>query len=158
VDVCALSERVDEERIGELAAHADVVLDGSDNFATRHAVNRVCVRQRKPLVSGAAVRFDGQVAVFDMRRDDAPCYACLFPEAGENEDAPCALMGVFAPVTGIIGTIQAAEALKLLAEVGEVLSGRLLLVDALTMQLRTIRLTKDPACATCGAGPEGVSR
>ena len=149
VRVVALTERLTESRIAQLAAEADVVLDGSDNFATRHAVNRACILHRKPLVSGAAVRFDGQVAVFDLRRDDAPCYACLFPEAGENEETPCAVMGVFAPITGIIGTIQAAEALKLLAVAGEVLSGRLLLVDALTMQLRTVRLAKDPACVAC---------
>jgi molybdopterin/thiamine biosynthesis adenylyltransferase len=149
VRVVALSERLAESRIAQLAAQADVILDGSDNFATRHAVNRACLLHRKPLVSGAAVRFDGQVAVFDLRRDDAPCYACLFPEAGENEETPCAVMGVFAPITGIIGTIQAAEALKLLAVAGEVMSGRLLLVDALTMQLRTVRLAKDPACAAC---------
>ncbi|MDB5922109.1 MAG: adenylyltransferase [Betaproteobacteria bacterium] len=157
VEVVAVTERAGEDRIAELVADADVVLDGSDNFATRNAVNRACVLHRKPLVSGAAVRFDGQVAVFDMRRDDAPCYACLFPDAGENEDTPCAIMGVFAPVTGIIGTIQAAEALKLLAGAGEVLAGRLLLVDALTMQLRTIRLSKDPACAVCAKAPEGMS-
>ncbi len=149
VEVVALAERLDEQRIFELAAQADVVLDGSDNFATRHAVNRACVHHRKPLVSGAAVRFDGQVAVFDMRRADAPCYACLFPESGENEDVRCAVMGVFAPITGIIGTIQAAEALKLLAGAGEPLTGRLLLVDALTMELRTIRLKKDPECQAC---------
>ena len=154
VRVVALTERLGEDRIAQLVMEADVVLDGSDNFATRHAVNRACVVHRKPLVSGAAVRFDGQVAVFDMRRDDAPCYACLFPEAGENEDTPCAVMGVFAPITGIIGTIQAAEALKLLMAAGDVLSGRLLLVDALTMQLRTIRLVKDPACAACAARPK----
>jgi adenylyltransferase/sulfurtransferase len=150
VEVIALTERVGEERLAALAADADVVLDGSDNFATRHAVNRACVKHRKPLVSGAAVRFDGQVAVFDMRRDEAPCYACLFPEAGENDDTPCAIMGVFAPITGIVGTIQAAEALKLLIGTGELLAGRVLLLDALTMQIRTIRLKKDPACATCG--------
>jgi adenylyltransferase/sulfurtransferase len=157
VEVVAVTERVGEDRIAQLTRQADVVLDGSDNFATRHAVNRACVRYRKPLVSGAAVRFDGQVAVFDMRRDDAPCYACLFPEVGENEDTPCAVMGVFAPITGIIGTIQAAEALKLLAGMGELLTGRLLLVDALTMQLRTIRLSKDPACAVCAQGCEAPS-
>ena len=150
VDVTALTERVGEEKIAALTEHADVVLDGSDNFATRHAVNRACVRHRKPLVSGAAVRFDGQVAVFDMRRDDAPCYACLFPETGENEDMPCAIMGVFAPITGIVGTVQAAEALKLLAGIGETLAGRLLLIDALTMQLRTVRLSQDAACLVCG--------
>jgi molybdopterin/thiamine biosynthesis adenylyltransferase len=149
VEVITVPERVAESRIGELATTADVVLDASDNFATRHAVNRACVRARKPLVSGAAVRFDGQVAVFDMRSEEAPCYACLFPEQGENEDMPCSIMGVFAPVTGIIGTIQAAEALKLLAGIGESLNGRLLLVDALTMELRTIRFNKDRACCVC---------
>jgi molybdopterin/thiamine biosynthesis adenylyltransferase len=154
VEVIALTERVDEERIATLAAGADVVLDGSDNFATRHAVNRACVALRKPLVSGAAVRFDGQVSVFDMRHADAPCYACLFPEAGESVDTPCAIMGVFAPITGIVGTIQAAEALKLLAGIGELLAGRVLLIDALTMQLRTIRLKKDPACEVCGGGAQ----
>ena len=149
VEVVALAERLDAARIYELTAGADVVLDGSDNFATRHAVNRACVRHRKPLVSGAAVRFDGQVAVFDMRREGAPCYACLFPEGGESEDVRCAVMGVFAPITGIVGTVQAAEALKLLAGAGETLAGRLLLVDALAMELRTIKLTRDPDCPVC---------
>ena len=149
VEVIAVTERVGEERIRALAADSDVVIDASDNFATRHAINRACVELHKPLVSGAAVRFDGQVAVFDLRREDAPCYACLFPEAGENEDMPCAVMGVFAPITGIIGTVQAAEALKLLLGIGELLNGRLLLIDALTMDLRTIRLKKDPACPVC---------
>ena len=158
VEVVAIAERVGDDALAVLAAQADVVLDGSDNFATRHAVNRACVRQRKPLVSGAAVRFDGQVSVFDLRRDEAPCYACLFPEAGENEDMRCAIMGVFAPITGMIGTIQAAEALKILMETGEALSGRLLLVDALTMQLRTIRFKKDPACAVCSSGQRSGQR
>jgi adenylyltransferase/sulfurtransferase len=142
---------VDERRIVELAARHDVVIDGSDNFATRHAVNRACVRLGKPLVSGAAVRFDGQVAVFDLRRPDSACYACLFPEEGETEDVRCAVMGVFSPLTGIIGSIQAAETLKLLVGAGETLAGRLLLLDALAMQIRTIRLQKDPACAVCRA-------
>ena len=152
VDVVPIVERVQGERLSQLVSEADVVLDGSDNFATRHAVNRACVANRKPLVSGAAVRFDGQVSVFDMRREDAPCYACLFPEGGESEDLPCSIMGVFAPITGIVGTIQAAEALKLLAQTGELLAGRVLLIDALAMQLRTIKLKKDPACAVCGPG------
>ena len=150
VRVAALAERVDERRLEALAADADVVVDGSDNFATRHAANRVCVRLRKPLVSGAAVRFDGQVAVFDLRASGAPCYSCLFPEHGESEDVRCAVMGVFAPLTGIVGSIQAAEALKLLTDTGETLAGRLLLLDALTMQVRTIRLTRDPSCPVCG--------
>lgn len=149
VKVSALAERVDEKRLETLVAQTDVVLDGSDNFATRHAVNRVCVRLRTPLVSGAAVRFDGQVAVFDPRAADSPCYACLFPEHGESEDVRCAVMGVFAPLTGIVGSIQAAEALKLLAGAGETLVGRLLLLDALAMEVRTIKLAKDPACPVC---------
>jgi adenylyltransferase/sulfurtransferase len=151
VRVTPLPERVDGKRLEALAAQADVVIDGSDNFATRHAVNRACVRTKKPLVSGAAVRFDGQVAVFDLRAPGAPCYACLFPESGENEDVRCAVMGVFAPLTGIVGSIQAAEALKLITGSGETLAGRLLLLDALTMQVRTITLRKDPACPVCGA-------
>ena len=151
VVVTALPERVDERRLEALVGDADVVVDGSDNFATRHAVNRVCARLRKPLVSGAAVRFDGQVAVFDLRAADAPCYACLVPEHGENEDVRCALMGVFAPLTGIVGSLQAAEALKLLTGAGETLTGKLLLLDALAMQVRVIRLKKDPACAVCGS-------
>ncbi len=156
VEVVALAERVDERRIEELAVRHDVVIDGSDNFATRHAVNRVCVRLGKPLVSGAAVRFDGQVAVFDLRRPDSACYACLFPEAGEAEDVRCAVMGVFAPLTGIIGSIQAAETLKLLSGAGETLAGRLLLLDALAMQIRTIRLQRDPACPVCRAVARSV--
>ncbi len=150
VEVAAVAERVDEKRLETLGAQHDVVVDGSDNFATRHAVNRVCVRLKKPLVSGAAVRFDGQVAVFDLRAADSPCYACLFPEHGESEDVRCAVMGVFAPLTGIVGSIQAAEALKLLTGAGETLVGRLLLLDALTMQVRVIKLAKDPGCAVCG--------
>ena len=147
VQVIPINERLTAERIEALAASADVVLDGSDNFATRHAVNRACVRLGKPLVSGAAIRFDGQVAVFDAR--SGGCYACLFPETAENDEVRCAVMGVFAPLTGIVGTLQAAEALKLLAKTGEVLAGRLLLIDALTTELRTIRFSKDPECAVC---------
>ena len=150
IEVAALPERVDSARLESLVREADVVLDGSDNFATRHAINRACALQKKPLVSGAAVRFDGQVAVFDLRQPGAPCYACLFPEGGETEEVRCAVMGVFAPLTGIVGTIQAAEALKVLTGAGETLAGRLLLIDALAMQLRTISLKKDPACPVCG--------
>jgi adenylyltransferase/sulfurtransferase len=107
------------------------------------------VRHRKPLVSGAAVRFDGQVSVFDLRDETGPCYHCLFPENAELEEVRCAMMGVFAPLTGIIGTVQAAEALKLLAGVGETLNGRLMILDALAMQWRTIKLAKDPSCPVC---------
>jgi len=149
IEVSAICERVEGERLAELVAGADVVLDCSDNFATRHAVNRACVKYRKPLVSGAGVRFDGQVSVFDLRHGDAPCYSCLFPEDTEPEETRCAVMGVFAPLTGIIGTVQAAEALKLLAGAGESLNGRLLLLECLSMEWRSVRLSKDPACKVC---------
>ncbi len=149
ITVTPLPERLEGERMNELVATADVVIDGSDNFATRHALNKACVRHGKPLVSGAAVRFDGQVSVFDFRNRHAACYACLFPEEGANEDMPCAVMGVFAPVTGIVGTIQAAEALKVIAGIGETLSGRLLLLDALTMQIRIVKLSRDAQCKVC---------
>jgi adenylyltransferase/sulfurtransferase len=147
--VTALAERVAGARLEALVSEADVVVDGCDNFVTRHAVNRACVRQRKPLVSGAAVRFDGQVTVFDLRERDSPCYHCLFAEAGENEDVRCAVMGVFAPLVGIVGSIQAAEALKIVTGTGEPLVGRLLLIDALGMQMRTVNFAKDNACAVC---------
>ncbi len=150
VEVIALTTRVSDAELDDLARDATVVLDCSDNFATRHAVNRACVRHRRPLVSGAAIRFDGQLAVFDLARAESPCYACLFPE-GDGEDELCAVMGVFAPVTGIIGTLQAAEALKLAAGTGESLCGRLLLLDALTMSIRTLAVPRDPQCAVCGA-------
>ena len=153
VEIVAIPERVDESRIAELTAEADVVLDGSDNFQTRHAVNRACVRLRKPLVSGAAVRFDGQVAVFDMRQPEAPCYACLFPESGDQEEVRCAVMGVFAPLVGIIGCIQAAETLKLLLGSDQSLTGHLLLLDGLSMAQRTIKVSKDPACLVCRSEP-----
>jgi len=154
VEVSAIPERLEGERLAQLVASADVVLDCSDNFATRHAVNRACVKYRKPLVSGASVRFDGQVSVFDLRLDEAPCYNCLFPEDTEPEEMRCAVMGVFAPLTGIIGTVQAAEALKLLAGTGESLNGRLLLLDCLRMEWRSVKLSKDPACKVCAASTE----
>ena len=151
--VVALRERLEGERLDAEIAAATVVLDCCDNFATRHAVNRACVRHRKPLVSGAAIRFDGQISVFDQRMPDSPCYHCLFPEGDGVEEVRCAVMGVFAPLTGIIGTMQAAEALKIVAGVGETLNGRLLLFDALATEWRSIELAKDPACAVCGQVP-----
>ncbi len=149
VNVAPLQRRLEGEELDRLVAEASVVLDCSDNFATRHAVNRACVRHRRPLVSGAAVRFDGQVSVFDLRDDLSPCYQCLFPENAELEEMRCAVMGIFAPLTGIIGAVQAAEALKLLAGAGDTLKGRLLILDALAMQWRTVKLAKDPSCAVC---------
>jgi len=149
VEVTPLAQRVDAAALGPLVREASVVLDCSDNFVTRHATNLACVTYRKPLVSGAAIRFDGQLAVFDLRQNDSPCYACLFPP-GDDEDELCSIMGVFAPLTGIIGTMQAAEALKLAADIGESLHGRLLMLDALTMRWHSVRITRDLACPVCG--------
>src|SRR5687767_944349 len=149
VEVIALAERVGEEAISVLAAQADVVLDGSDNFATRHAVNRACVQQRKPLVSGAAVRFDAQLMVFDLSAPNSPCYSCLFPEDAQVEEVQCSTMGVFAPLTGVIGAMQAMEAIKLIAGVGE--SQSLQILDAKSAQWRSVRVKKDPACRVCSA-------
>ncbi len=149
VSVIALNERVDETRLLELAEQADVVLDCSDNFATRYALNRVCVQLKKPLVSGAATRFNGQVTVFDLRQPQSPCYHCLYPEQAGAEETRCAVMGVFAPLVGIIGSLQAAEALKLLLGAGTSLCGKLLLLDALHMELRTVKLGRDKTCPAC---------
>lgn len=148
--VVAITERLEDQRLDDEVARADVVLDCSDNFATRHAVNRACVRHKVPLVSGAAIRFDGQVALFDARREDSPCYHCLFPDGQDVEEVRCAVMGVFAPLTGIIGAVQAAEALKILIGCGTSLAGRLLLLDGLDMAWREIRVPRDPECAVCG--------
>jgi len=149
VRVIALNERVNEARLPDLVAQADVVLDCSDNFATRYALNRACLQKKKPLVSGAATRFDGQVTVFDMRHAHSPCYHCLYPEQSEAEETRCAVMGVFAPLVGIIGSLQAAEALKLLLETGTSLCGKLLVFNLLDMELRSVKLHKDKACPVC---------
>ncbi|TMG84922.1 MAG: molybdopterin-synthase adenylyltransferase MoeB [Betaproteobacteria bacterium] len=150
VRVVAVPVRAGDTELASLAAGADIVIDCSDNFATRHAINRACVHAGKPLVSGAAIRFDGQVAVFDMRDPESPCYHCLFGEGDEFEETRCATLGVFAPLVGIVGATQAAEALKVIGGVGQTLVGRLLLVDALTMEWRELRVLKDPECAVCG--------
>ncbi len=152
VMVIALEARAAGPMLDELVAGADVILDCCDNFTTRHDLNRACVKYRKPLVSGAAIRFDGQVSVFDLRKPDAPCYHCLFPEGHDLEETRCAVMGVFAPLTGIIGALQAAEALKLLMNVGDSLNGRLLLLDGLSMEWRQVKLARDKTCEVCGPG------
>lgn len=150
INVVAIEEQVDAEKLLQLAAEVDVVIDASDNFGTRHHVNQACVAHKKPLISGAVVRFDGQVSVFDLRHADSPCYHCLYPAIdGEQEDMPCAIMGVFSPLVGIIGCMQAAETLKILLNIGESLNGRLQLLDSLTMNWRSIKLHKDPACLVC---------
>jgi len=152
VVVTALQTRADAALLDRLVGAADVVIDCCDNFATRQAVNRACVAHVKPLVSGAAIGFDGQISVYDTRRADAPCYACLFPPDSDLDEARCATMGVFAPLVGIIGSMQAAEALKLLARVdGGALSlaGRLQMLDARRMTWSEIAVQRDPACSVC---------
>jgi molybdopterin/thiamine biosynthesis adenylyltransferase len=151
VNVVALQQRVDAAALDALVGPADVVIDCSDNFATRHAVNAACVAHAKPLVSGAAIGFDGQISVYDTGRDDLPCYACIFPPDAAFEETRCATMGVFAPLVGIIGSMQAAEALKLLAGVGSSLAGRLQMLDARTMEWSEIRLARQSGCAVCAA-------
>lgn len=150
VVINTICDKSSEETFEKLATQAGVVIDCSDNFKTRYTLNRVCVKLRKPLVSGAAIGFEGQVTVFDMRHETSPCYHCLFPDLGSDQEMRCAENGVFAPLVGMIGTAQAAEAMKLIAGIGETLQGRLLLLDALVMEWRTIRLGKDPACGVCG--------
>jgi len=150
VVVNTVQERSTEEGMAALVKAADVVLDCSDNFATRYALNRLCHQHKKPLVSGAAIGFDGQVTVFDFRHQASPCYHCLFPDDGNDADMRCSENGVFAPLVGMIGTAQAAEAMKLLMGIGTSLEGRLLLLDALAMEWRTIKLGQDPRCPVCG--------
>lgn len=150
VECVALAIRADEAQLNELVAQADVVLDCSDNFATRYAVNRACIAQKKPLVSGAAIQFDGQVAVFDHRHPETACYNCLFPEDSQAAELRCATTGVFAPLVGIVGSLQAAEALKLLAGIERGLSGRLLTLEALDMRIVRSNLSRDSSCAACG--------
>ena len=152
IEVIPLRERVAGARLAELVAASTVVLDCSDNFATRHAVNRACVAARVPLVAGAVIRFDGQLSVFDPRDCASPCYACLFPPGAGFEDAACSTMGVFAPLVGVIGAMQAAEALKLMIGIGESLAGRLLMLDGRSMEWSSIGIARDPGCPVCGAG------
>ena len=151
VEVVPLELRLAGEALAAQVAEADLVLDCTDNFATRHAINRACVAHRKPLVSGAAIRFDAQLAVFDLRDPQAPCYACLYPEDGQAEEVACATMGVFAPLTGVVGAMQALEAVKLLAAVGpRPEHTQLLLMDALAGEWRRVRVKRDAGCAACG--------
>ncbi len=149
VNVLAHKQRLTGQHLEQEVALADVVLDCSDNFATRFAINAACVRQKTPLVSGAAIRFEGQVAVFTPGKNDSPCYHCLYNDNSE-ELQNCATNGVIAPITGIIGSIQALEAMKLIMQIGETLAGRLLLLDGLTMEWQSMRLKKNPNCPCCG--------
>ena len=150
VTVIPVVARADATLLDELVAQADVVLDCCDNFATRHDINAACVKHKKPLVSGAAIRFDGQVVVYDARDDSSPCYACVFPPDDALLETRCATLGVFAPLVGIIGSLQAAEALKLLSGVGQALTGRLLMLDARAMEFTEIRIGRQAECPVCG--------
>ena len=149
--VTTITARLEGSELDDAVAEADVVLDGTDNFASRYAINAACVAAKTPLVSGAAIRLEGQVTVIDPRRDDAPCYRCLYGDAGD-EALNCAENGVAAPLVGIVGSIQAMEAMKIIAGVGETLSGYVLYLDAKRMEWRKLKLTRDPDCPTCGAG------
>lgn len=149
--VQTVQERSTPAAMEALTSEADVVIDCSDNFGTRYTLSSICVKLRKPLVSGAAIGFEGQVSVFDMRYEASPCYHCLFPDMGAEENLRCAENGVFSPLVGIIGTTQAAEAMKLIMGIGETLQGRLLLLDAMSMEWRSIRLSRDLSCKVCGS-------
>ena len=147
VSLVAVHKRLEDFTV---VGSADVVLDCTDNFATRHAINRACVKHGKPLVSGAAIRFDAQITVFDLSKKDSPCYSCVFPEDAQVEEVQCSTMGVFAPLTGVIGAMQAMEAIKLVAGIGTSLSGRLQVYDALNAEWRTVKVARDSACGVCG--------
>lgn len=154
VNVNCVTERADSALLDRLVAQADVVLDCCDNFATRHAVNAACVKHKRPLVSGAAIRFDGQISVFDPRSEASPCYACVFPPQATFEETRCATMGVFAPLVGIIGSMQAAEALKLLCSVGTSLAGRLLMLDGRAMEWNEVKVPRNLQCGVCSGGKQ----
>ena len=148
VKVTAINKKLDIEGLVNYCHQADIVIDGTDNFDTRFMVNKACVKTATPLVSGAAIRMEGQLSVF-MNDGTGPCYRCLYREEGE-EDLRCSENGVLAPIVGVIGSMQAVEAIKILAGIGETLSGRLLVMDALHMEMRTLKLKKDPGCPVCG--------
>jgi len=150
VEVTCLQQRADTALLDEWVPQATVVLDCSDNYATRHAVNAACIRHGKPLVAGAVIRFDGQVMVFDPRDPESPCYACMFTPEAEFEEVQCSTMGVFAPLVGVIGAMQAAEALKLISGAAPAMTGRLLMLDGRTMEWNTMKVPRDPACVVCG--------
>lgn len=151
VVVHQVRQRVAVHELGVLVAQASVVLDCTDNYLTRQAINRACVEHARPLVSGAAIRFDGQIAVFDRRSGTGPCYACLFSPDEQFEEVSCSTMGVFAPLVGVIGAMQACEALKILAQVGQTLDGRLLMLDAKHMEWTSMTLGANPECPVCGS-------
>jgi adenylyltransferase/sulfurtransferase len=149
VNVRAVKAKLEGETLENEVKNADVVLDCSDNFKTRFAINSACVKYQTPLVSGAAIRFEGQVSVFTSGKNDSPCYNCLYQSDGE-ELQTCSTNGVISPIVGIVGSIQALEAIKLITEIGESLMGKLLVIDGLTMEFNTLKLRKNSHCPTCG--------
>jgi len=157
VQVRTVDRRVDDTWLDAHVPAATVVLDCTDNFATRHAINRACVKHRVPLVSGAALRFDGQISTFDFRDETSPCYACVFPEDQPFEEVACSAMGVFAPTVGIIGTMQAAEALRVIGGIGQPLTGRLMMLDSLRMEWTTMKIARQNDCPVCGSGSSNDS-
>jgi molybdopterin-synthase adenylyltransferase len=158
VQVVPVLQRADATQLDRMVAQADVVIDCCDNFATRHNINAACVKHRKPLVSGAAIRFDGQITVFDSRSEPSPCYACIFPPDASLEEARCATMGVFAPLVGIIGSMQAAEALKLISGAGTSLAGRLQMLDGRDMSWSEVRFKRDATCSVCANPRVGAQK
>ncbi len=149
IEIQAISKRADQALLNEIATRSDILLDCSDNFTTRFAINQASLATKTPLISGAAIRFQGQISVFDPRQDDTPCYRCLYREEADSTEETCRDRGIFAPLVGIIGSMQAAEAIKLLLEIGQPLTAQLLTIDALSMSLRRIKLPKDPHCPAC---------
>jgi adenylyltransferase/sulfurtransferase len=154
VRITQIKNRLEGDLLEQAIVSADVVVDASDNFNTRFAVNQSCLKNKKPLVSGAAIRMEGQIAVFDSGNPESPCYQCLYSECGDD-DASCSQNGVMAPLVGIIGSVQAMETIKLITGIGNSLVGRLLLLDATAMQWREMKLPRDPSCPACGGS--GVS-
>jgi len=154
VRITQIKNRLEGDLLEQVVVSADVVVDASDNFSTRFAVNQSCLKNKKPLVSGAAIRMEGQIAVFDSGNPESPCYQCLYSECGDD-DASCSQNGVMAPLVGIIGSVQAMETIKLITGIGNSLVGRLLLLDATAMQWREMKLPRDPSCPACGGS--GVS-
>ncbi len=157
IEIVPVNRQLSEVELSEAVQQANLVLDCSDNFTTRFAINAACVKHQKPLVSGAAIRMEGQVSVFDARQENAPCYQCLYQQSGEELDETCTQNGVLAPLVGVIGSMQALEAIKLIVGMGESLAGKLLLFDAMTAEWRTMRLPKDPACPICGQADPAFS-
>jgi len=149
ISIHTVNKKLDDDELQQLVSRVDLVVDATDNFPTRFAINRACVRHKKPLVSGAAIRLEGQVGIFDLRRADSPCYRCLYDEQGGVPET-CSENGVMAPMVGIIGSIQALEVIKLLTDTGETLAGKLLISDGLHQEWRSMKLRKDPACPVCG--------